>query len=215
MLPIIRWRTPAGAAGSPEERHFMADNSMSGAAALKRLSVIVMGVSGSGKSTLGEALARALDLPFIEGDALHDGHNIAKMRSGQPLNDADRAGWLDAIAKELQDEQRYPRGLVLTCSALRRRYRDRLREARGLLRFLFLRIDVSAAQQRLQQRPHHFMPASLVPSQFATLETPAEDETDVLTLDASAAPAIVLARALEALRPGQSPGQPDMSPAAG
>lgn len=182
-------------------------DSLSDSAAPRRLPVIVMGVSGSGKSTLGEALARALQLPFIEGDSLHDAHNIAKMRSGQPLNDADRAGWLEAIATDLQDERRYPIGLVLTCSALRRIYRDRLRGATRGLRFLFLRIDASAAHQRLQQRPHHFMPASLVPSQFATLEPPAPEETDIVTLDASAAPATVLARALQALRPTQSPAR--------
>lgn len=176
---------------------------MPDSAVLNRLAVIVMGVSGSGKSTLGEALAQALNLPFIEGDTLHDPHNIAKMRSGQPLNDADRAGWLDRIATQLQDEQRYPRGLVLTCSALRRVYRDRLRRTTRRLRFLFLSIDAAAAQQRLQHRPHHFMPASLVPSQFAALEPPTPGESDVVTLNADAAPASVLAAALEALRPAQ------------
>jgi gluconokinase len=188
----------------------MSDNS-----APNRLPVVVMGVSGSGKSTLGKALARALNLPFIEGDSLHDAHNIAKMRSGQPLDDADRAGWLDAIARELGDEQRYPRGLVLTCSALRRTYRDRLRAATRGLRFLFLRIDASAAHQRLQHRAHHFMPASLVPSQFATLEPPAPEETDIATLDASAAPATVLAAALQALRRAPAPGPLHVPPAAG
>jgi gluconokinase len=173
--------------------------------ALTRLPVVVMGVSGCGKSTLGEALAQALNLPFIEGDTLHDEHSIAKMRSGQPLDDADRAGWLGRIAAQLQNEQRYPRGLVLTCSALRRVYRDRLRDTTRGLHFLFLRIDASAAQQRLQHRAHHFMPASLVPSQFATLEPPGPGETDVATLAASASPAAVLACALEALRPAQPP----------
>ncbi|HTT06056.1 MAG TPA: gluconokinase [Steroidobacteraceae bacterium] len=191
----------------------MSDNPIADSAVSKRLPVIVMGVSGSGKSTLGEALARALELPFIEGDSLHDAHNIAKMRSGHPLNDADRAGWLDTIASELQDEQRFPLGLVLTCSALRRTYRDRLRGATRGLRFLFLRIDVSAAHERLQHRPHHFMPASLVPSQFATLEPPAPEETDIVTLDASAAPATVLARALQALRPEAPTPSPDPSSA--
>ena len=170
----------------------------------KRIPVIVMGVSGCGKSTLGEALAQALQLPFVEGDTLHDAHSIAKMRSGQPLNDADRAGWLDRIATHLQDEQRYPRGLVLSCSALRRAYRDRLRRSTGGLRFVFMRIDEHSAHQRLQHRPHHFMPASLVSSQFATLEPPTSDERDVITVDADNAPASVLAAALEALRPEQA-----------
>lgn len=166
-----------------------------------------MGVSGSGKSTLGEALARALGLPFVEGDSLHDAHNIAKMRAGLPLDDADRAGWLEQIAARLGDRQRYPHGLVVTCSALRRVYRDRLRGATGDLRFLFLCINAADAHQRLQRRAHHFMPASLVPSQFATLEPPGPGETDSVTLDAGAAPASVLASALQALRPGQSAPQ--------
>lgn len=174
--------------------------SKSNSAVLDRLPVIVMGVSGCGKSTLGEALAQALKLPFVEGDTLHDAHNIAKMRSGQPLNDADRAGWLDRVAAHLQDGQHYPLGLVLTCSALRRAYRDRLRRSTRGLRFVFMRIDAATAHQRLQHRPHHFMPASLVSSQFATLEPPTPDESDVVTLDADAAPASVLAAALEALR---------------
>jgi gluconokinase len=177
---------------------------MSDSAVLNRLPVIVMGVSGSGKSTLGEALAQALNLPFIEGDTLHDAHSIAKMRSGQPLNDADRAGWLDRIATHLQDQQRYPRGLVLTCSALRRVYRDRLRGTARGLRFLFLSIDAAAAHRRLQHRPHHFMPASLVPSQFATLEPPTPEESDVVTLNAGTAAASVLAAAVEALHPARS-----------
>jgi len=173
---------------------------MNDSAAPNRLPVVVMGVSGCGKTTLGEALAAALKLPFIEGDSLHDAHSVAKMRSGQPLEDADRAGWLTRVAEHLQDTQRYPRGLVLTCSALRRVYRDRLRDGTRGLRFVFLRVDAPAATRRLQHRPHHFMPASLVPSQFATLEPPGAEETDVVTLDAAQAPATVLAGALEALR---------------
>lgn len=176
---------------------------MTDSAALGRLPVVVMGVSGCGKTTLGEALARALSLPFIEGDSLHEAHSVAKMRSGQPLNDSDRAGWLARVAQHLHDSQRFPRGLVLTCSALRRVYRDQLRESTHGLRFVFLRIDAAVAAQRLQHRPHHFMPASLVPSQFATLEPPSPEETDVVTVDAGQAPPAVLASALEALRPLQ------------
>jgi gluconokinase len=179
---------------------------MSESSAHDRLAVVVMGVSGSGKSTLGEALARALGLPFIEGDTLHDAHNIAKMRAGHALDDADRAGWLAGIAAHLQDERRYPRGLVLTCSALRRVYRDRLRGESHGLRFLFLSIDASTASQRLQQRAHHFMPASLVPSQFAALEPPSLGETDIVTLDAGDTPANILASALQALRSARPHG---------
>jgi len=173
-----------------------------------RLAVVVMGVSGSGKSTLAAALALALGLPFVEGDSLHDAHNIEKMRSGQPLDDADRAGWLAGIAARLRDRGHYPRGLIVTCSALKRAYRDRLRRASPDLRFFYLQIDAAAAHQRLQQRTGHFMPASLVPSQFAALEPPAADEGDTATLNAAAPPAIVLAAALAALRAAPARSQP-------
>ena len=174
----------------------MSDNDAS-----NRLVVVVMGVSGSGKSTLGESLARALGVPFVEGDALHDAHNVAKMHSGQPLDDADRAGWLARIAAALQDSGRYPRGLVVTCSALKRIYRDQLRRAASGLHFVYLRIDAAEAARRLRHRPHHYMPASLVPSQFNTLEAPAPDETDIVTLDGTAIPTVLLSAALEALQP--------------
>jgi gluconokinase len=164
-----------------------------------------MGVSGSGKSTLGESLARRLHLPFVEGDGLHDARNIAKMHTGQALTDADRAGWLEQIAALLQDQARYPSGLVVTCSALKRPYRDQLRRASAAVHFLYLRIDAAEARRRLQHRPQHFMPASLVPSQFRALEAPSAAETDVVTLDAAAAPALVLAAALAALRPASHP----------
>jgi gluconokinase len=182
---------------------------MSDPAAPTRLPVVVMGVSGSGKSTLGAALAQALGLRFVEGDSLHDAHSVDKMRSGQPLDDADRAGWLDAIAVRLRDRAHYPQGLVVSCSALKRAYRDRLRHATPDLRFLYLQIDAAAAHQRLRHRTDHFMPASLVPSQFAALERPAPDESDTVTLEAGAPPATVLAAALEALR-----ARPPRAPAA-
>jgi gluconokinase len=125
------------------------------------------------------------------------------MRAGQPLGDADRVGWLAEIAARLQDRTRYPHGLVVTCSALKHPYREQLRRANPSLHFLYLRIDAAEASLRLQHRPHHFMPASLVPSQFMALEAPRPDETDIVTLDATAAPALVLAAALEALRPAR------------
>ena len=165
-----------------------------------RLPVVVMGVSGAGKSTLGAALARALGVPFVEGDALHDAASVAKMHSGLPLDDADRSGWLGRIASQLQDGAQYPLGLVVSCSALKLAYRDRLRRACPGLRFLFLAIEADVARQRLQHREHHFMPAALVPSQFATLEAPGGNEPDVVTLDASGAPASMLSQALAALR---------------
>jgi gluconokinase len=162
--------------------------------------VIVMGVSGSGKSTIGSALAAALGLPFLEADTLHGAHNVAKMRSGQPLTDQDRAPWLAAIGRALADRRRYPRGVLATCSALRHAYRDQLRQAVPGLRFLFLEVSEVVAGQRLHARSGHFMPASLVPSQFATLERPAAGESDVLTVDADADVQTVLSGALRALQ---------------
>lgn len=180
-----------------------------------RPAIVLMGVSGSGKSTLGAALSGTLGLPFVEGDALHDAHSVAKMRAGQPLEDADRAGWLDRIAADLHDLQRYPRGLIVACSALRRAYRDRLRIGTHGLLFLFLRLEPAAARQRVLHRSGHFMPASLIPSQFAALEPPEPDERDVVTLDGEADAAQVLAGALAGLRRAgvSRAGRPDPSAA--
>jgi len=149
-----------------------------------RLAIVMMGVSGNGKSTIGAALAAALGLPFIEGDTLHSAHNIEKMSRGLPLDDADRAPWLAAIAARLADTTRYPRGLVITCSALKASYRQRLRCADASVRFVFLDAPESVIGQRLALRTHHFMPASLLSSQLQTLEHP-RGESDVLTVDAS------------------------------
>jgi gluconokinase len=146
------------------------------------LAIVVMGVAGCGKSSLGAALAQALGWPLIEGDEFHSAHNVAKMRAGTPLTDADRAGWLDALGAELQ---RHPGGAVLTCSALKRAYRERLRTARPGLGFVHLELTRDLAQQRVQQRAGgHYFQAGLVDSQFETLEDPA-GEAGVLGLDAS------------------------------
>jgi gluconokinase len=144
-------------------------------------SLVVMGVAGCGKSSLGQLCAQALGLPLLEGDDFHSASNVAKMRSGTPLSDDDRATWLDALAAELQA---HPQGVVLTCSALKRRYRDRLRAATPGLRFVFLELTQEQARERVAARPAHLFPVSLVASQFATLEDP-RDEPGVLPLDAS------------------------------
>lgn len=144
-------------------------------------SIVVMGVSGCGKSSLGQALAAALGWPMIEGDDFHPPANVAKMRAGTPLDDADRAGWLDALGAELQ---RHPQGAVLSCSALKKAYRERLRAASPGLRFVHLQLDRSAARQRVAQRAGaHYFQSGLVDSQFETLEPP-EGEPGVLGLDA-------------------------------
>lgn len=165
--------------------------------------IVVMGVSGCGKSSLGQALARALRLPLIEGDDFHPAANVAKMRAGIALGDADRADWLDLLGAQLG---RHAQGAVLTCSALRRSYRDRLRAAAPGLRFVFMRIAADEAQRRVAARAAaHMFPASLVASQFATLEPP-ESEPGVLAVPATA-PLAAAVQAVQAwLRPGGEGG---------
>lgn len=143
--------------------------------------LVVMGVAGCGKSSLGQLCARALDVPLLEGDDFHSTANVAKMRAGTALSDEDRAAWLDALARQLQA---HPDGVVLTCSALKLRYRDRLRAAAPGLRFVFLDLTQDEARERVAARPAHLFPVSLVASQFATLEDP-RHEAGVLSLDAT------------------------------
>ncbi len=146
-----------------------------------RLAVIVMGVSGAGKTTVGKRLAETLGVEFIDGDDLHSPEARAKMGAGQPLDDADRWPWLDRIAAALADPAA-PRGRVVACSALKRAYRDRLRAGGGLaLRFVYLEADRELMRIRVAGRRGHYMPASLVDSQFATLEPPV-GEADVVTI---------------------------------
>ncbi len=142
--------------------------------------LVVMGVSGCGKSTLGRALADALGYPLIEGDEHHLPASKAKMRAGTPLQDSDREPWLDKIGALVANE---PGGAVLTCSALKRAYRDRLRAQAPGLKFVFIEIDRRDAEQRVAERPGHMFPASLVANQFATLESP-KDEPGVVTVSA-------------------------------
>lgn len=147
-------------------------------------SLVVMGVAGCGKSSVGEALARIEGLRLIEGDSFHDDANIDKMRRGIALTDADREGWLARLGDELG--RRRDGGVVLTCSALRRAYRDRLRAASPGLSFVFLDIDRDTALHRVRARAaEHFFSADLVDSQFATLQSPV-GEPGVLRLVATA-----------------------------
>lgn len=139
-----------------------------------------MGVAGSGKSTLGTAVAERMGWPMIEGDDYHSDENKARMRAGVPLTDADRLGWLRILGRELQG---HPDGAVLTCSALKRAYRDILRDASPGLVFVFLDISEDEALRRVNNRGQHFFPPELLQSQFAALEVPL-DEPGVLRLDA-------------------------------
>jgi gluconokinase len=160
--------------------------------------IVVMGVSGSGKTVIGSALAEAIGGRFVEGDGFHPPENISRMSSGLPLRDEDRWGWLDAIAAEISQAERQGETLVIACSALKRSYRDRLRLASPLLRFVYLDIGRDIAAARVAARRGHFMPASLIDSQFAALEPPAPDE-DALTLDAAKNPAELVAFAASAI----------------
>ena len=147
-----------------------------------------MGVSGSGKSTLGVLLAQALDCPFLEGDDFHDAAAIAKMSAGQPLTDADRWPWLDRLGRAMDQTLASGGIVVAACSALRRGYRDRLRAAIAApTRFILLDVGPDELRRRLDHRTGHYMPASLLDSQLAALERPAEDEA-AATLTVGAPP---------------------------
>jgi carbohydrate kinase (thermoresistant glucokinase family) len=136
--------------------------------------IIVMGVTGSGKSTLGEALARALRWQFVEGDTLHPTANISKMSAGIPLDDNDRRPFLANVAKALAESR--PRGVVVSCSALKRSYRDQIRAGDPDALFVLPLLSHEQLQERLKGRAGHFMPAALLDSQLATLEPPSVDE---------------------------------------
>jgi gluconokinase len=144
------------------------------------VAVVFMGVAGCGKSTVGQAVSGVLELPLIEGDSFHPEANREKMRAGIPLTDADRAGWLEELGRQIAAK---PGGVLLACSALRRAYRDVLRRHRPDVRFVFLDLDREAALQRVSERSGHFFSPKLIDSQFATLERP-DGEPGVLVVSA-------------------------------
>jgi gluconokinase len=158
--------------------------------------LVVMGVAGCGKSAVGRRVADALGLPLIEGDDFHPPSNIAKMRQGVPLTDADRAGWLSELGLQLAAR---PQGAVLACSALKRSYRDTLRAAVPRLHFLHLGIGQDEALARVGARSGHFDPPALVASQFAALEDPA-GEPGVQVADGTESVAAIAAEAVAWLR---------------
>lgn len=140
---------------------------------------VVMGVSGCGKSAVGRLLAAELGVDFVEGDAFHSDANVAKMAAGIPLTDADRAGWLTLLQARIATARAAGLGLVLACSALKRRYRDLLRDADPTLCIAHLDGDPAVIAQRMQARTAHFMPASLLASQLRDLEPLSEGECGV------------------------------------
>jgi gluconokinase len=136
----------------------------------------VMGVSGSGKSVIGAAFARALGVDFVEGDDYHSPANVERMSSGVPLTDDDRAHWLRSLAVRIREAKESGVGLVVSCSALKRTYRDTLRGAASELRFVFLQGPRALLAERVASRLGHYMPPSLLESQLAILEEPSPDE---------------------------------------
>jgi len=163
------------------------------------LNYVVMGVSGSGKSLIGALLAGALGLEFVEGDAYHSPENVARMSAGIPLTDEDRQVWLAAIAARLGTARRERLGLVVSCSALKRSYRDVLRAGSADVQFVYLEGDRFLIEQRLAARHGHFMPSSLLDSQLAALEPPSPDE-HAWVCDVSQRPDVIVARLVERSR---------------
>ena len=161
--------------------------------------VVVMGVSGSGKTTVARDLAAALHCSFLEGDELHPPANVAKMRGGTPLTDADRRPWLEAIAARIDQWRSRGESGVVTCSALKRAYRDILIGDRKDVTLAYLRGSRSLIESRMNARHGHFMPVTLLDSQFATLEEPGPDERPVIAaIDGT--PADIVADLLRQLR---------------
>jgi carbohydrate kinase (thermoresistant glucokinase family) len=158
--------------------------------------IVIMGVSGCGKTTLGRELAAALGVPFVEGDTLHPPANVAKMRAGIALDDRDRKPFLERVADALATAG--PRGVVVSCSALKRSYRDLIRARAGAVTFVWPRLERAVLAARLNQRRDHYMPASLLDSQLATLEPPAADER-AIEIDGAEPTSAQVAHALAAL----------------
>lgn len=160
--------------------------------------IVVMGVSGTGKTLVGERLAERLGRPFVEGDDLHPQANVDKMAAGEPLTDDDRWPWLRRIRDAMTEHAAAGRSAIVTCSALKRSYRDVLRESPADVRFLHLAGDAEVVRERLHGRTGHFMPESLLRSQYDTLEPLAADEPGA-TVSVDGTPDEVLADALRGL----------------
>ncbi|MEU5565195.1 gluconokinase [Micromonospora musae] len=160
--------------------------------------VVVMGVSGSGKTTVARGISEATGLLFAEADEFHPAENVARMRAGVPLDDAARLPWLRELAGWMAARAVEGRSTVLACSALRRSYRDVLRQGPPTVDFVHLDGAAEVIRDRMARRTGHFMPASLLESQLATLE-PAEPDESVLVLDVSLSPEQLVAAALHGL----------------
>ena len=162
--------------------------------------LLVCGVSGSGKTTIGTLLAKRLGWAYAEADAFHPAANVAKMASGQPLTDADREPWLAAIGVFIDEATTLGRSAVVTCSALKRAYRDELRSGRPNVRFVFLDAPYEVVSERLAKRAGHFFPPELLASQYRDLEAPgAEEHVLDVPIPADATPDEVVTRILALL----------------
>ena len=162
------------------------------------LVVVLMGVAGSGKSTVGEALSHALGWPFRDADSFHPPANVEKMSRGVPLTDADRAPWLAAIAAWIDERREAGKPAIVSCSALKRAYRQRIVGERDRVRLVYLHGDIGLISARLRARKGHFMPASLLESQFAILEPPHGDE-QALVISVAPSPETIAAEITERL----------------
>ena len=144
---------------------------------------VLMGVSGCGKSTVGAALAAKLGCPFYDGDDFHPPRNVAKMSRGVPLTDADREPWLDRLHNLIREQLARGETAVLACSALKKQYREHLRQGNDSVQFVYLRGDFDLIWQRLKTRRGHYMKADLLRSQFRALEEPGTDEAIIVDVD--------------------------------
>jgi gluconokinase len=169
------------------------------------LVIVLMGVSGSGKSTTGAALSRQLGWPFRDADGFHPPANVEKMSRGTPLTDEDRGPWLAAIAQWIDERCEAGERGIVSCSALKRAYRSRIIGTRLGVRLVYLKGDIEMIGQRLRARKHHFMPASLLESQFAVLEEPHADERP-LTVSIAMSPRRVVDTIIERLALEVPPG---------
>ncbi len=174
--------------------------------------LVVMGVAGSGKTTVAQLLGERLGWVVAEADEFHPASNVAKMAAGTPLTDDDRWPWLAAIARWIGEQEAAGRSSVVTCSALKRSYRDVLAAAPGRVRFVHLNGTPELIGDRMTHRTGHFMPTALLPSQFATLE-PLEPDEDGVTVPVTVSPQSVADAALRAL--GLAPATPDPTGAPG
>lgn len=162
-------------------------------------SVVLMGVSGCGKSSVGAAVAKELGAKFIDGDDLHPRANIQKMASGNPLNDDDRGPWLERLNDAAYSLSHKNEIGIIVCSALKRRYRDRLRHDNPDMIFLYMKGSFEVIMARLKARAGHYMPTELLQSQFDVLEEPGADEPDVVSIDIDGSFDKVVFRGVETL----------------